>query len=221
MVNINCYMENLIPKLKDSFGKRLIYVGLQGSYMRNEATDESDIDIMTVIEDMSVDDLAVYRSVIKSMPGAENSCGFICSKEDLQHWNRLESFHCLNGTKDYFGVLRDLLPAYTKDDIKTFLRVSINNLYHSLCHTFVHRCDETVGKALPGLYKQTFFILQGICALENGAFINSKAELVSLLSGTDRTILEKSIQMSSGLPCHSNEDFLLLFTWCRETMKSL
>ncbi|MBQ9141799.1 MAG: nucleotidyltransferase domain-containing protein [Lachnospiraceae bacterium] len=31
---------------KDEFGDRLLYVGLQGSYLRGEATESSDIDIM-------------------------------------------------------------------------------------------------------------------------------------------------------------------------------
>ena len=41
-MNIESYMEGLTEKLKAHFGQRLIYVGLQGSYLRGEANEESD-----------------------------------------------------------------------------------------------------------------------------------------------------------------------------------
>lgn len=53
--------------LKRQFGSRLLYVGLQGSYLRGEATDSSDIDIMTMIDGLSVYDLNVYRKVNRSL----------------------------------------------------------------------------------------------------------------------------------------------------------
>lgn len=34
-----------------------MYIGLQGSYLRNEETKNSDIDIMAVIDNLSVEDL--------------------------------------------------------------------------------------------------------------------------------------------------------------------
>ena len=46
MFRIDEYIDKLITLLKDVFGKRLIYVGLQGSYLRNEETKNSDIDII-------------------------------------------------------------------------------------------------------------------------------------------------------------------------------
>lgn len=35
MFNIESYIENLLGVLKDIFGERLLYLGLQGSYLRN------------------------------------------------------------------------------------------------------------------------------------------------------------------------------------------
>ena len=40
--NIDNYLEKLILRCKESFGERLIYVGLQGSWLRGEATENSD-----------------------------------------------------------------------------------------------------------------------------------------------------------------------------------
>ncbi|SEQ09490.1 Nucleotidyltransferase domain-containing protein [Treponema bryantii] len=45
-LNIDNYMKNLISRCKEAFGERLLYVGLQGSHLRGEATENSDIDVM-------------------------------------------------------------------------------------------------------------------------------------------------------------------------------
>ena len=49
--NIDNYLEKLISRCKESFGGRLVYAGLQGSYLRGEATDNSDIDVMVEVCD--------------------------------------------------------------------------------------------------------------------------------------------------------------------------
>ncbi len=89
--NIDNYLENLISRCKESFGSRLVYVGLQGSWLRGEATENSDIDVMIVIDGFSVEDMKTYRDILKEIGWFEKSCGFICAKEDLANWNSLES----------------------------------------------------------------------------------------------------------------------------------
>ena len=133
MIDINNYIARLTDLLKQQFGSRLLYVGLQGSYLRGEATESSDIDIMVVIDGLDMSDLAAYRSAIESLEHFDKSCGFICSKADLANWNPLEICHLLNTTKDHLGVLAELIPAYTREDIKNFIKMSVNNLYHELC----------------------------------------------------------------------------------------
>ena len=80
---IENYIRKLISLLENQFDSRLLYVGLQGSYLRGEENADSDIDIMVVIDDLSVSDLADYRLIVQSMDHYEKSCGFICSKTDL------------------------------------------------------------------------------------------------------------------------------------------
>ena len=46
MVVIESYLSRLIDRLQNQFGTRLLYVGLQGGYLRGEATDTSDIDFV-------------------------------------------------------------------------------------------------------------------------------------------------------------------------------
>ena len=93
MFKIDKYIPSLIELLKTAYQERLLYVGLQGSYLRDEATEHSDIDIMVVISDMSTADLAKYREAISYLDDYDKSCGFICGIEELKSWNPLEICH--------------------------------------------------------------------------------------------------------------------------------
>lgn len=221
MFDFETYMQCLISLLKNHFGERLTYVGLQGSYLRGEATPTSDIDVMIVLDTLSVSDLADYRTIIESLEDFERSCGFICSKEDLLNWNLLEMCNLVNSTKDYYGALRELIPAYTVEDLRSFVKLSMNNLYHELCHRYIHGNSEHNIAALPSMYKGVFFILQNLYCLKCGVFVRKKTELAALLDGKSREVLARSIGFGNGIEYNYEESFELLFTWCQETLKTL
>ena len=215
MVNIENYISQLRQLLQRQYGERLVYVGLQGSYVRGEATDKSDIDIMVVIDNLSVPDLDCYRSIVLSLEESDKSCGFICSKADLANWNPLEICHLLNCTKDYYCALETLVPTYTECDIRNFVKISINNLYHEICHRYIHGDREGNAANLPISYKGVFFILQNLYFLEHGEYIQTKAQLLPLLSRKDRIILERAIQLGSGTEYDFAEAFALLLHGAR------
>ena len=215
------YIPALIELLKAAYKERLLYVGLQGSYLRDEATEHSDIDIMVVISDMSVADLAKYREAISSLEDYDKSCGFICGIEELKNWNPLEICHLLHTTKDYYGTLAKLLPEYTKNDVRNFVKMSLGNLYHEICHRYIHAPKEKNIDKLPHTYRSVFFILQNLYYLDSGKFVGTKKELREVLSGKDRLVLETAISLSNGTEFDFDEAFALLFTWCKETILSI
>ena len=221
MINIETYISALIVSLQERFGSSLLYVGLQGSYLRGEAHSGSDLDIMVILETLTVSDLDTYRNVIESMDHYDRSCGFICSKADMAAWNPLEICHLIHGTRDYFGTLADFVPAYTRQDLRNFVTMSINNLYHELCHRYIHATTNRNAAALPGTYKAVFFILQGLHYLNTGIFPSTKAELLTLLTGLDRAVLERSILLSKDESFDFRDSFQLLLTWCQITLTNL
>ena len=104
--NIDNYLEKLILRCKEGFGGRLVYVGLQGSWLRGEASENSDIDVMIVLDGFSVEDMKTYRAILKEIGWFEKSCGFICGKEDLASWNPLEALQLKYTTKDFSANLK-------------------------------------------------------------------------------------------------------------------
>ena len=221
MIDIENYIAKLIPSLQQCFGGRLLYVGLQGSYLRGEATNSSDMDIMVVLDRLSVSDLDAYREVIHSLEHEDKACGFICSGDDLANWNPLEICHLINSTRDYYGALSRMVPPYTREDVRNFIKLSLNNLYHEICHRYIHADQGKNMVRLPGTYKGVFFILQNLHYLNHGTFIPTKAELLPLLEGRDRAVLERSLELHSGESYDFSESFELLFTWCQDTLKAL
>lgn len=209
------YMVQLQNALTDSFGKRLAYVGLQGSYMRGEATENSDIDPMVVIDGLSVLDLNAYRKIIENMEAPEKSCGFICSTEDLHLWNPLEICHLLHTTKDIYGELHALVPVYSDDDVENFVKLSVNNLYHEITHRYVHASELHNQNMISNSFKSVFFVLQNLHYLESSNFIATKRELLTQLSGIDAEVLEVAMDLNRGVDYDFPWLFELLHSWCR------
>ena len=221
MFNAQDYMTRLTEGLRRIFGERLVYVGLQGSYLRNEATETSDIDPMVVIDGLSPEDLSAYKGLIETLEQPELSCGFLCGREDLLHWNRLEMRHLLESTKDIFGSLAALLPSFSREDAVQFVHLGLGNIYHELCHRYVHNSAENNRAALPYTFKGVFFLLQDLCWLRTGEFPRTKADLLSRLTGDDRAVMETAMALKDGGEYDFDAAFQLLFGWCQHTMNEL
>ena len=221
MFDLENYINRLISLLKEHFDKRLLYVGLQGSYLRGEATDNSDIDVMLVIDKLSVADLDAYRDILKAAGNYEKSCGFICGREDLAKWNPLEICHLLHTTKDIYGTLSQLTPAYTREDEINFIKLSLNNLYHELCHRYIHATRDRNIAALPQTYKSVFFILQNLQYLRSGVFVPTKRKLLETLEGEDKAVMEMLLKFNYDTKYDFDTAFALLFDWCKKKMAEI
>ena len=202
MIDIDAYVKSLTDECVGTFGKRLAYIGLQGSYMRGEAHDGSDIDIMVVIDGMTVSDLDEYRAVLERVGHFELSCGFICGVAELARWNPLEICNLLHTTKDAYGELKPLVPEYTRADAINFLQLSVGNGY-------LHAKNQKETARLAELYKGVFFIIQNLHYLESGEFIVDKR---ALSAGADKADAEILSMSQSGFDFDSA--FGKLYDWC-------
>lgn len=215
MINIDNYIECFLKAAKDVYGERLVYVGLQGSYLRGEAHENSDIDIMVLIDGFSVSDMDQYREILNRIGHVEKSCGFICGKDDMMNWNPLESIQLQYTTKDLYGTLTDFLPAATREDEINYVKLSIGNLFHEICHRYIHGGREKSALKLRETCKGLFFIIQNLYYLESGDFVGTKKALKERVSDEDRAMLELA-----ELPDDYDFDaaYDSLFKWCQKTL---
>jgi predicted nucleotidyltransferase len=218
MIKTETYIENLISLLNEHFDRRLLYVGLQGSYLRNEADDDSDIDIMVILDDISPDDLDAYRNIIMTIGDFDKSCGFICGKSELANWNPLEICHLAHTTKDCYGNLVDFVPQYKPEDEKNYIKLSLNNLFHELCHRYIHSSREHNISKLPAAYKAVFFIIQNMYYLKTGKFITTKAELINRIDKEDKKVLAKAIEIKNKTDYDFDNAFDIIFEWCKKAI---
>lgn len=220
---IDTYCQSMLAALQRAFQQRLCYVGLQGSYLRGEATEHSDIDLVVILDTLQPADLVRYRELLEAAGEFHRSCGFICSREDLQHWNPLEGCQLLHSTKDLYGTLADLLPAWTEADEVNYIKLSLNNLYHALCHSYVHGDRSKLRASLPNYYKAAYFILQNTQYLESfrrdrarARFILPKAELLEQLTGADHAVLDTAIRLGQGEDIPFEQLYEQLLCWCQQ-----
>ncbi len=113
MVDIDVWLGEFRSMLEGTFGDRIEFIGLQGSYSRGEATDKSDIDVVVVLDKLQIEDLYVYDGLLDTLPFREKLCGFISGKSELLNWEPSDLFHLYFDTKPIKGALDFLLTSST------------------------------------------------------------------------------------------------------------
>lgn len=182
------WAEEATGKLKTGFGERLRFVGIQGSRARGEAREDSDIDLVVLLDHVDADDLVRYRAIVQSMPRSELACGFVGSERVLTAWPRHELFQFYHDTHAIFGALPDVSP-FTEADALEAARIGASGIYHAICHVCVFDGDAADG-ILESLFKGAFFTLQALQFARTGAYPRTKAELAAQLEGDEARILE-------------------------------
>ena len=212
--DVDIWLDITIKKLQEKFSQNLLFVGLQGSYNRGEATDSSDIDLIVILENLTFEDLKRYRLIIDSLPHKEKACGFISGKNELQKWSKADMFQFYYDTKSLYGKLEDIIKPPSLDEIKQSIKISSENLYHSSVHSFVH--SNNYVEDLQNLYKMTFFIFQAKYFVQTNNYIPTKKQLVGQLNETEKEILNICINKEYIMYSQSEIETLYckLIEWC-------
>lgn len=219
MIEPGKWVAEALAGLKENFGPRLLYLGLQGSYRRGEATESSDIDLVAILDQVGLDDLDAYRRVIHALPEGHKACGFICDPVELARWPRQELFQFKMDTADHHGRLEDFLPPISREDIGEGARVGASTLLHLLRHSYLYAAPETRPEILKEAYKAAFFVILAVHYLETGLYRPSKKELLDNLAGTEKQIIAAGLDFPDWLSKHSEKQaFEMLLACCRQTL---
>ena len=212
MININEWMEEFVEKLRQTFGTRIWFAGLQGSYGRGEATDKSDIDVVVILDKLSLDDIKTYKNMLDTLPYREYICGFVSGKGELFNWEPSDLFQFINDTIPIIGTLDELQNLIKAEDVDRAIRIGACNIYHALVHNMIHERDENL---LKDLYKSASFVINAINYKNTGRFENSKIELLGELDHENKLILKKYIELKNGGKANFDSLCELLFCWAQ------
>ena len=210
------WMAQFCQAVTEEFEGRVLCIGLQGSRGRGEEREDSDIDVVCILDACSLQDLETYRKAVQDLPDRDKLCGFVSGTAELAAWDRGELFQFRRDTTDWCGRLADLLPPEEPGDARRALHQGVCGLYHLCCHNFLHgRSREAVAEA----YKSAVFLLRAKAYLERGVCCRRRAELARRLTGTDLDILRTAQALKAGT-CREDLTALTdrLLAWCREIL---
>lgn len=186
-MDIEGWLIQFQEKLKCSFGDRLRFFGIQGSFGRGEPTDTSDIDVVVILDQVSFADLQRYREMLDRLEFRERICGFVAGEGELIHWEKSDLIQLFLDTKPIVGSLKHLHSLFSDEDIRRAVLTGAGNLYHACSHNFLHKQDWDV---LVGLYKAARFTVRMKYLWETGSYVSSMKRLKEKIVGTDHDILE-------------------------------
>ena len=218
-MEIKEWMENYKAAVTKQFGSRIWFMGIQGSYGRGEATPDSDIDVVLILDQVTGEDLAAYRAVLEPLPQRDKICGFVSGKNELLAWEPSDLFQFYYDTTPIMGSLDVLLERITRQDIERAVRLGACNVYHMCVHNLVH---EQSLEILQSLYKSVAFTLQAVAFLEKGIYEKKKSALADLLSPNDRRVLDSGMNLKAKDSLLDNEltEFSsILLDWASKKME--
>ena len=131
MIDIKLWMECFTELLKETFGERIYFVGLQGSYGRGEATETSDIDAVVILDKLTADDIKKYNDMIDTLPNRELICGFLSGKDELINWEPSDLFQFYYDTTPILGTLEELLTKIHNAAVERAIKIGACNIYHA------------------------------------------------------------------------------------------
>ena len=210
MLNINTFINTFLQALNTTFGNRIWFVGLQGSYAREEATEASDIDLVVILDNLSPTDIQKYNSMLDTLPHRELICGFLSGKNELLNWEPSDLLQFYYDTKPIKGNLDELLPMLTDETVDRAIKIGACNIYHCCVHNLLYEKSEDI---LKGLYKSASFLIQAICYKQTGQYISNKKDLLNLLEPDEQNILNTFINLKNGDEVNFSEMSERLFSW--------
>ena len=213
MINIDTWMKNYLQILNETFGNRVWFVGLQGSYGRGEATETSDIDVVAILDELSAADIQSYHAMLDTLPHRELICGFLSGKEEIMNWEPSDLFQFCYDTTPIKGSLDAVMAAIDESAVDRAIKIGACNIFHGCVHNMLYEKSEGI---LRGLYKSASFVVQAIAFKQTGNYISHQKELLQVVSSDERVIIEAFLNLKNGGTVECNLMSETLFAWSKK-----
>ena len=213
MIDISVWINQFLQTINEIFGNRVWFVGLQGSYSRGEAKETSDIDIVVILDELSVADIQTYNTMLDSLPHRELICGFLSGKEDILNWEPSDLFQFYHDTTPIKGNLDELLALIDNNAVDRAIKIGVCNIFHSCIHNMLYEKSEEI---LKGLYKSASFVVHAICFKQTGTYVSRQKDLLSIVSSDERVIIDTFLSLRNGETVDFDEMSEVLFIWAKK-----
>lgn len=212
MIEIKSWTDGFLRALQDTFGERVWFFGLQGSYGRGEATETSDIDLVVILDELQPSDIQKYNDMLDTLTHRELICGFLSGKNELINWSSSDLFQFYYDTTAIMGSLDTLLEVIDDNAVSGAIKTGACNIYHGCVHNMLY---EKSGEILKGLYKSASFVVQAIYFNQTGKYLKHQSELLTAVSEDERAILQTFQHLKNGGEVEFTEMSNALFLWSK------
>lgn len=195
MLEIESWTEHFIQVLRETFGERIGFAGLQGSRGRGEETEGSDIDLVVILDELTPGDIRTYDKMLDGLPYRELVCGFLSGKAELFKWEPSDLFQFYYDTRPIVGSLDELLERIDEEAVRRAVRLGVCNIYHGCIHNMLYDRQEEI---LKGLYKSASFVVQAICFMETGRYIRKQKNLLDIAGEEEQNIVKTFLELKAG-----------------------
>ena len=213
MIDITAWMNDFLQKLNKTFGNRVWFVGLQGSYGRGEATEASDIDIVVILDELSAIDIQTYNNMLDVLPNRDMICGFLSGKKEIMNWESSDLFQFCHDTTPIRGSLNEVMAVIDENAVNRAIKIGVCNIFHGCVHNMLYEKSEDI---LRGLYKSASFVVQAIAFKQTGSYISHQKELLKVVSSDERVIIETFLNLKTGEMADFNSVSQTLFAWSKK-----
>ena len=212
MVDIKSWLDEFLQKLNEIFSSRVWFVGLQGSYGRGEATETSDIDVVVILNELTVSDIQTYNDMLDTLPHRELICGFVSGKDEILNWEPADLFQFYNDTTPIKGSLDELLQKIDNVAVDRAIKIGACNIYHGCVHNMLHTKNEDI---LKGLYKAASFVVQAIVLKQTGNYIKHQNQLLQAAIQEEKVVIETFLRYKNGEAVDFATASAILFEWSK------
>ena len=216
MVDITTWMNDFLQNLNHTFENRVWFVGLQGSFARGEATENSDIDMVVILDELSAMDIQNYNKMLNTLPYRELICGFLSGKDDIMNWEPSDLFQFCHDTTPIKGSLDEVLTLVDENAVNRAIKTGACNIFHGCIHNMLHEKSEDI---LRGLYKSASFAIQAIVFKQTGKYIRHQKDMLKIVSPNERVIVETFLNLKNGGAVEFNTMSEMLFIWAKKWIK--
>lgn len=213
MTDISTWLDKFLQSLTKNFGKHIWFVGLQGSYGRGEATETSDIDMVVILDEVSVFDIQRYNAMLDTLSNRKQICGFLSGKKELLNWEPADLFQFYNDTKPIKGSLDELLLLINDAAVSRAIKIGACNIYHGCVHNMLYEKSEEI---LRGLYKSASFVIQAIYFKQTGKYICRQKDLLQMVEPDEQVIVHTFLELKTGGLLDFQEMSETLFEWSKK-----
>ena len=212
MIDISIWLYSFLKKLDETFGERIFFAGYQGSYARGEATENSDIDVVVILDKLTVEDIGTYSNMLDGLKYRERVCGFISGKDELMAWDTSDLFQFYHDTKSLIGTLDCLLPLIDEAALKKAIKLGACNIYHGCLHNMLHKksADD-----LTALYKMASFTVQAIVFYKTGRYIREMKYLADIELPQEQNIIDNFLSLKNNEDVDIDKASAELFEWSK------